>query len=157
MSFGDIRLNMRFDDGFCRCHGALDIARTPYGDMARVTKPIDCIYQRIGIWLATAKGERPLHPNFGCCIRDVMNETLTISRLKALKGQIESELQEIFPEYTISNVRVTVPERNTIQCEAQIGTYSVEFLGNPAELNRLRSQLNTALRDLGMSSYYVGF
>jgi phage baseplate assembly protein W len=125
--------------------------------MARVTKPIDCIYQRIGIWLATAKGERPLHPNFGCCLRDVMNETLTISRLKALKGQIESELQEIFPEYTISNVRVTVPERNTIQCEAQIGTYSVEFLGNPAELNRLRSQLNSALRDLGMSSYYVGF
>ncbi|MDD1736965.1 MAG: hypothetical protein LUQ21_05880, partial [Methanothrix sp.] len=77
----------------------------------------------------------------------------TMSKLKDLKGQIEYELQELFPEYTISNVRVTVPERNTINVEAQMGNYSVKFLGNAATLNKLRSQLNAALKDLGMASY----
>jgi hypothetical protein len=76
-----------------------------------------------------------------------------MSKLKDLKGQIEYELQELFPEYIISNVRVTVPERNTINVEAQMGTYSVKLLGNAATLNKLRSQLNAALKDLGMASY----
>ena len=95
----------------------------------------------------------------------VVNDTLTEnyirpdesmkaqSKVKELRGLMEYELQEIFPEYTVSNVRVTVPERNTIKVEAAIGNYAVEFLGDPATLNKLRSQLNAALRDLGMASY----
>ena len=153
MTFGDVRLNMLFDNGFCRCHGVLSPMRTANGGTARVTVPLECIYQRIGVWLGTKKGERPLHPRFGCCIRDFMNEPLTMSKLKDLKGQIEYELHELFPEYTISNVRVTVPERNTIKVEAVIGNYPVEFLGNAPTLNKLRSQLNSAMRDLGMASY----
>jgi phage baseplate assembly protein W len=91
--------------------------------------------------LGTKKGERPPHPRFGCCIRDYINEPLTQSRLLDLKGQIEYELQELFPEYTVSNVRVQVPERNTIKVEAVIGNSPIEFLGN------------AALKDLGMASY----
>lgn len=153
ISFGDVRLNMLFDNGFCRCHGVLSPMRTASGDIARVTNPQECIYQRIGIWLGTKKGERPLHPRFGCCIRDYINEPLTQSRLLDLKGQIEYELHELFPEYTVSNVRVQVPERNTIKVEAVIGNSHVEFLGNAATLNKLNSQLNAALEDLGMASY----
>lgn len=82
-----------------------------------------------------------------------MNEALTMSKLKDLKGQIEHELQELFPEFAISNVRVQVPERNTIKVEAVIGNFPVEFLGNAATLNKLNSQLNAALEDLGMASY----
>ena len=52
-----------------------------------------------------------------------------------------------------SNVRLTVPERNTIKVEAVIGNYPVEFLGNAPTLNKLNSQLNAALMDLGMASY----
>jgi phage baseplate assembly protein W len=152
ISFGDVRLNMLFDNGFCRCHGALSPTRTANGDIARVTNPLECIYQRIGIWLGTKKGERPLHPLFGCCIRDYINERLTQSRLLDLKGQIEYELQELFPEYTVSNVRVLVPERNTIKVDAVVGNSPVEFLGNAATLNKLNSQLNAALKDLGMVS-----
>ncbi len=157
MPFGDVKLNMLFDNGYCRCHGLMDLLRTANGDIARVTKPLECIFQRIGVWLACKKGERPLYPNFGCCIRDYMNEPLTMSKLKELKGQVESELKEIFPEFTVSNVRIQVPERNTIQVEAKIGDFEIEFQGNEATINKLRSQLNNALRDLGMSSYYVGF
>jgi phage baseplate assembly protein W len=152
VGFGDIRLNMLFDDGLCRCHGLLSPARTANGDIARVTNELDCIYQRIGIWLGCKKGERPIHPNFGCCIRDYINEPMTLSKLKALRGQVEAELKEIFPEYTISNLRVTVPERNSVKIEAQVGSYPVEFLGNAATLNKLNTQLNAALKDLGMAS-----
>ena len=153
MSFGDVRLNMLFDNGFCRCHGVLSPMRTANGDIARVINPLECIYQRIGVWLGTKKGERPLHPKFGCCIRDYINEPLNKSTLKALRGQVESELQELFPEYVISNVRLFVPERNTVKVEAIIGNYPVQFLGNAATLNKLNSQLNAALKDLGMASY----
>lgn len=157
MSFGDVRLNMLFDNGFCRCHGMLSPTRTAYGDIGRVTDPVSCIYQRIGIWLATKKGERPINPTFGCCIRDYINEPMTMSKLKELRGQVEYELGELFPEYTISNIRVTVPERDTINIEGQIGSYPVEFLGNSATINALKTSLNSALRDLGMASMYVGF
>jgi len=46
-----------------------------------------------------------------------------------------------------------VPERNTVKVEAAIGHCPVEFLGNAATLNKLNSQLNAALKDLGMASY----
>lgn len=154
MAFGDIKINMMVgEDGLCRCHGLLSPQRTTTGDIARVTKEIDCMKQRIAIWLACKKGERPLHPEFGCCIRSYMNMPLTISVLKDLKGQIQHELEEIFPEYKISNLRITVPERNAIDIKVYVGAYSIEFLGNAASLNELNTQLNSALRDLGMASY----
>jgi len=153
MAFGDVKLNMIFDDGYCRCHGLLSPARTPNGDIARVTKEQECIMQRVGVWLAVKKGERPLHPDFGCCIRSYMNKPLTMSIIKALKGEIQGELEELFPEYVISNLRVLVPERNTVEIKAIINGIPVEFLGNEATLNELNSRLNHALSDLGMASY----
>ncbi|MGB5101631.1 MAG: hypothetical protein WBN94_13675 [Methanothrix sp.] len=82
----------------------------------------------IGIWLACKKGERPLHPTFGCCIRAYMNKPLTMSILKSLKGEIQSEPKELFSEYTVSNLRITVPERNAIDIKVNIGAYPVELL-----------------------------
>lgn len=164
MLFGDIQLNMTFDNGTCRCHGQLSPNRTSSGDIARVT-PItdkegntdytDCIMQRLGIWLAVRKGERPLFPNFGCCISDYINEPLTYSKLLDLKGQIERELKrDVFPEdtFTVSNVKVEVPARNEVKVSVNVGNYAVEFLGNAATLSRLESQLSRALSDLGMAT-----
>lgn len=154
MAFGDIKTNAYVGaDGVCRCHGLWSLARTPNGGVARVTAERDCILQRIEVWLAVKKGERPLFPNFGCCIRSYMNQPLTMAKLKALKGQIQAELEELFPEYTVSNLRVTVPERNTISIKVNVGNIPVEFLGNEASLNELNSRLNSALADLGMAAY----
>jgi len=154
MSFGDVKMNSLIgEDGVCRCHGRYSPARTASGDIARVTKEQECIEQRIMIWLACKKGERPLHPDFGCCIRSYMNMPLTMSVLKALKGQIQAELEELFPEYTVSNLRITVPARNEIAIKVYIGAYPVEFLGTAASLNELNTRLNSALKDLGMASY----
>lgn len=138
--------------GFCRCHGLVSFVRTPNGDFARVTQPLECIQQRIGMWLAVKKGERPLFPNFGCCIRSYINKPLTRATLKALKGELLAELRELFPEpeLQVSNLVITVPERNTISVWAYIGNFEVLFTENEAELNKLHSQLQRALSDLGM-------
>ena len=109
--------------------------------------------QRIQVWLSVKKGERPLFPNFGCCIRSYMNMPLTVSILKSLKGQIQAELEELFPEYIVAGLRLEVPERNSISIKAYIGPFPVEFLGNAASLNEMNSRLNAALKDLGMASY----
>jgi len=76
---------------------------------------------------------------------------MTVSILKSLKGEIQAELEELFPEYTVSNLRVTVPARNEISIKANIGAYPVDFLGNAAILNELNMVLNRALKDLGVS------
>jgi len=141
------------EDGICRCHGLWSPVRTANGDIARVTQEHECVLQRIMIWLAVKKGERPLHPEFGCCIRSFINQPMTISILKDLKGQIQAELEELFPEYEVSNLRVTVPARNEVSIKANIGAYPVEFVGNAASLNELNTMLNRALSDLGMASY----
>jgi len=151
--FGDVKMSGVFENGICRCHGRWSPVRTSSGDVARVTKEQDCIMQRIQVWLSVKKGERPLFPNFGCCIRSYMNMPMTMSILKALKGQIQAELEELFPEYTVSNLRITVPARNEIDTKVNIGAYPVEFLGNAASLNEMNTRLNAALKDLGMASY----
>jgi phage baseplate assembly protein W len=151
MPFGDIRLNMLFDNGICRCHGQLSPQRTASGDIARVTDEKGGMEQRLGIWLACKKGERPLHPQFGCCIWEFILEPMTIANLKRLKGQVQYELEELFPEYVVSNTRITVPARNTINVTSQIGPYPVEFMGNPATLGKLNTMLRSALSDLGMT------
>lgn len=154
MAFGDIKVNgMVGEDGLCRCHGLMSPTRTPSGDTARVTREVDCIMQRIVIWLAVKKGERPLHPHFGCCIRSYMHQPLTVAKLKELRGNVQAELEALFPEYVISNLRVEVPERNTVDIKANVGPYPVQFLGDPASLNELNSMLNAALKDLRMASY----
>ena len=154
MAFGDIKVSTAInEDGVCRCHGLWSPVRTSTGDIARVTKEQECVLQRIMIWLAVKKGERPLHPNFGCCIRSYINQPMTVSILKSLKGEIQAELEELFPEYTVSNLRVTVPARNEVSIKANIGAYPVEFVGNAASLNELNTMLNRALSVLGMASY----
>ena len=152
MPFGDVKINYEIgEDGVCRCHGLMGPARTSNGDIARVTAPQECIMQRLAIWLAVKKGERPLHPQFGCVIRSYINMPLTMAVLKELTGLIRADLIDLFPEYTVSNLRITVPERNTIDIKVNIGGYDVEFVGNEANLAELRDMLNAALRDLGMA------
>ena len=151
MPFGDIKLNMLIgEDGVCRCHGLLSPVHTSNGDIARVTDARDCIWQRLGVWLATKKGERPLNPRLGCCIKDYFNQPLTYSKLLDLRGDLERELKAVFPEFKVSGVKVEVPERDTVKVSATIGETEIEFLGNPATISSLESHLSRVLADLGM-------
>jgi phage baseplate assembly protein W len=109
-----------------------------------------CIQQRIAVWLATKKGERPIHPHFGCCIRDYMHTPLTIALVKEIRGKVERELKELFPETSVSMVKVEVPERNTIKVSAVVGDTSVTVTADGETLTKLNTQLRAAMRSLGM-------
>lgn len=149
--FGDVRLNMLVDvDGYNKCHGQLSPTHSSNGDIDRVTEIIDCMNQRVAIWKATKKGERPLHPNFGCCIRDYLNEPLTGSRLLDLKSDVQIELSALFPEFNVKVTQVTSSARNQVDIESTIGNFDIVIPANAGELQALNNSLNQALSDLRM-------
>lgn len=152
MSFGDIALNMDWGDGLCRCHGRLSPRRTTNGDVAVITDELQCIMQRVGIWMATERGERPLHPDAGCCVRDFFHARMTSANLLDLKAQIKAELAEVFPEFSLIDVEVEALSRTEVKITSNIGNYEIEIMGNPGEINTLRSQLSRVMSDLGMGA-----
>lgn len=150
MAFGDIALNMDWGDGRCRCHGKLSPRRTLNGDVAVITNELQCILQRVAVWLATERGERPLHPDAGCCVRDFFHMPMTNSNLLDLKAQIKSELADVFPEFSKIDVEVEALSRSDVKITSNIGNYDIEIIGNPGEISTLQSQLARVMRDLGM-------
>lgn len=154
MAFGDIALNWMVDEmGMNRCHGMLSPSRTPSGDIAHVTDPEMCIFQRIAVWKATKKGERQFNGNIGCCIRDYINEPLTQSRLLALQKDVERELKQVFPEMDVVVSRVRSDYRNQVTIETTIGNFDLEISSNSEELDRMHTDLQRALSDLRLGVY----
>lgn len=141
---------MDWGEGKCRCHGRLSPRRTTNGDVAVITDELACIMQRVAIWMATERGERPLHPEAGCCVRDYFHKPMTATNLLDLKAQIKSELSEVFPEFSMIDVEVEALSRDDVKITSNIGDYEIEILGNPGEINTLQSQLSRVMRDLGM-------
>lgn len=149
MPFGDMKLNMEVDEEGCnKCHGASSPVHSSNGDIARVTIPLECIYQRIAIWKGTKKGERPMNGNLGCCIRDYINEPLTGSRLLDLQKDLEIELAQVVPEMPVTRVKVWSDERNKVSIESYIGDFEVNFTASAAELDQLHESLYSAMKDL---------
>ncbi len=155
MPFGDTAINFLVDEeGLCRCHGLLSPIHSSNGDVARVTDELKCIQQRIAMWKATRKGQRPLSSWFGCCIRDYINEPLTAGKLRDLRADIEKELKWLFEDegFEVKNVKVESWERNTVNITAMIGNYSMEIPASSNELFRLNSQMRQAMQDLGIGN-----
>jgi phage baseplate assembly protein W len=151
MAFGDIRVNMLVDeDGMCRCHGLLSPIHSSNGDIDRVTEELECILQRIAIWKATKKGERPLSPHFGCCVRSYFNEPLTGSRLLDLRADCERDLKDLFPDFPVRNVMVNSFERNSVTISATVASYNLTIPSDATELSKLSAQLHQTLKSLGM-------
>lgn len=151
LGFGDVKLNNYVDeDGIDRCHGLLSPVHSSNGDIARVTDPLECIHQRIFLWKAIKKGEMPLSPNVGCCVRDYINEPLTATNLLNLKKDIAKDFANVFPEYKVEVKRVWSDTRNEVKIESQIGDFEVDLTCNSEELDRLHTILQIALEQLGM-------
>jgi hypothetical protein len=151
MGFGDIKLNLDFDLGVCRCHGRLSPVRTPNGDVAKVLHTEECLLQRLGIWLALSKGERPLFPYTGCCIREYVNKPLTKSNLYDLRANLYRELSDVFPELEIKKVEVTPIDRYSIQINAIIGDVDIVLAVSGQDLSVLQRALNKVMSDLHMT------
>jgi hypothetical protein len=79
-----------------------------------------------------------------------MHTPLTIALVKEIRGKVERELKELFPETSVSMVKVEVPERNTIKVSAVVGDTSVTVTADGETLTKLNTQLRAAMRSLGM-------
>jgi len=92
--------------------------------------------QAIHLILGTAKGERPMRPEFGCAIHDYVFDPADLNTAGRLKSAVEAALAMWEPRIDVLNVDVSVDvvQRNCMYIEiryAKKGTYDPRSLVFP--------------------------
>ena len=92
--------------------------------------------QAIHLILGTAKGERPMRPEFGCAIHDYVFDPADLNTAGRIKSAVEAALAMWEPRIDVLNVDVTVDviQRNCMYIEiryAKKGTYDPRSLVFP--------------------------
>ncbi len=67
------------------------------------------VRQSIWLILATAPGERPMRPGFGCGIHDLVFQANTAALRGAVKQQVTAALTRYEPRIDVLDVEVTTP------------------------------------------------
>jgi phage baseplate assembly protein W len=83
-------------------------------------------------FILTAKGERPLNPEFGTTIRQYLFENINNNTLRNLEDSLREELTLNFPSVTITNIKFN-PQYETNAINIVINYYILG--GNPNTLN----------------------
>jgi len=83
-------------------------------------------------FILTAKGERPLNPEFGTTIRQYLFENINNNTLRNLEDSLREELTLNFPSVTITNIKFN-PQYDTNAINIVINYYILS--GNPNTLN----------------------
>jgi len=83
-------------------------------------------------FILTAKGERPLNPEFGTTIRQYLFENINNNTLRNLEDSLREELTLNFPSVTITNIKFN-PQYDTNAINIVINYYILG--GNPNTLN----------------------
>ena len=96
----------------------------------------DEIEQAIRLILGTAKGERPMRPEFGCAIHDHVFDPADLTTAGRLKSAVESALLMWEPRIDVVAVQVSVDvvERNCMYIEvlySKKGSYDPRSLVFP--------------------------
>ena len=66
------------------------------------------IEQAIGVILGTAPGERPMRPEFGCAVHDLMFDAIDAELIGHIESAIHTALARWEPRIEVSDVRVQV-------------------------------------------------
>ena len=66
----------------------------------------DDIKESILIILGTAKGERIMHPEFGCGIHEYVFAHMDVSSIELMKSSIENSLNTFEPRIEIININI---------------------------------------------------
>ena len=82
------------------------------------------IAQAISIILATAPGERPMRPEFGCAVHDHVFEVLDASAFGAIENAVRQAIERWEPRVTVSAVDFDL-ERRDEGCLDIILTYEI--------------------------------
>lgn len=84
---------------------AYPLAITPTGGFA-LASGADKLTQSIQLILSTYPGERPVHPEFGCRLRDYVFRGATLDNATALSYEVERALTRWEPRVDIDMVNV---------------------------------------------------
>ncbi len=68
------------------------------------------IKEAILIILKTAKGERVMHPDFGCGINDMVFQTINMSTLSLIEMTVREALTQYEPRIVLLNVNVSTEQ-----------------------------------------------
>ena len=82
------------------------------------------IAQAISIILATAPGERPMRPEFGCAVHDHVFEVLDASAFGAIEAAVRQAIERWEPRATVTAVDFDL-ERRDEGCLDIILTYEI--------------------------------
>lgn len=82
------------------------------------------IAQAISIILATAPGERPMRPEFGCAVHDHVFEVLDASAFGAIENAVRQAIERWEPRVTVTAVDFDL-ERRDEGCLDIILTYEI--------------------------------
>ena len=83
-------------------------------------------------FILTAKGERPLNPEFVTTIRQYLFENINNNTLRNLEDSLREELTLNFPSVTVTNIKFN-PQYDTNAIDIVINYYILG--GNPNTLN----------------------
>ena len=94
----------------------------PSGNVA-FSKYEEDIKEAIIIILSTAKGERVMHPDFGCGIHGMVFQTINMSTLSLIEMTVREALTQYEPRIALVNVNVSAD-----QAENGILLISIDYM-----------------------------
>lgn len=109
--------------GFLGTGWAFPVRVDPHGGLSWARGETD-VEQAIWIVLATAKGERPMRPDFGCGIHDLVFAPGSPGTLGVVAGDVRRALTRFEPRIDVLEVRVEttagLPERLLIRVDYRV-------------------------------------
>jgi uncharacterized protein len=93
------------------------------GQKIALSTYVEDIREAVIIILSTAKGERLMHPDFGCGIHDMVFQTISTSTLSLMEMAIREALLKYEPRIVVSSVNISTAEAN----EGKL-TISIDYL-----------------------------
>jgi uncharacterized protein len=94
-----------------------------------LSKYEDDIKESIIIILSTAKGERLMHPDFGCGIHEMVFQTINMSTLSLIEMTVREALTKYEPRIALVNVNVSTEQAQNGQLLISID-YTVRSTNN---------------------------
>jgi phage baseplate assembly protein W len=73
------------------------------------------VEQAIGIILDTAPGERPMRPDFGCAIHDLVFDSLNAETMRRVEDSIRAALDRWEPRIVVEDVEFDIPEPTVLR------------------------------------------
>jgi len=100
-----------------------------------LTRAVDDIEQAIALILGTAPGERPMRPEFGCTVHDVVFDTIDAALIGKVQTAVHEALERWEPRIEVTSLDIDTSETDagkllvtiTYRVRATSGLYNLVY------------------------------